>query len=93
MKFYFDPMEWGKYEKAKRERISKILVTDYYSQKAIDARVAFYVIGSDIYGPMGDELIPFINEEEAKTFYKDHYAKKILKFSEITTEQIYKIDE
>ncbi|MEA1955915.1 MAG: nitrous oxide reductase accessory protein NosL [Campylobacterota bacterium] len=93
MKFYFDPMEWGKYEKAKRDSISKMLVTDYYSQKAIDARDAFYVIGSDIYGPMGDELIPFINEEDAKTFHKDHYAKKILKFSEITAQEVYKLDE
>ena len=63
MKFYFDPMEWGKYEMAKKESISKILVTDYYSQKAIDAKVSYFVIGSDVYGPMGNELIPFIIEK------------------------------
>jgi len=83
MKFYFHD----------NKNITKILVSDYYSQKAIDAKKAYFVIGSDIYGPMGDELIPFKNESDAKTFYMDHQGKKILKFQEITQEEIYKLDE
>ncbi len=82
-KYYF------KYKNIK----DKIIVTDYYSQKAIDARTAFYVIGSDIYGPMGDELIPFQNENDAKTFYMDHRAKKIIKFKDVKKEEVYKLDE
>lgn len=93
MKFYFNPMAWGNYETSKKENITKILVTDYYSQKAIDAVKAFYVIRSDIYGPMGHEFIPFSSLEEAQTFKKDHYGTKILKFEEITEEQTYKLDE
>ena len=77
----------------KTQNNAKILVTDYYSQKAIDAKVAYYVIGSDVYGPMGDELIPFLNEEDAKTFSIDHRAKKILNFKNITKEEVYKLDE
>jgi len=73
--------------------ISKILVTDYYSQKAIDARKAFFVIGSDAYGPMGEELIPFLNEDDAKTFYMDHKGLKILKFKDIKEKEVYKLDE
>ncbi|MFA6190997.1 MAG: nitrous oxide reductase accessory protein NosL [Sulfurimonas sp.] len=73
--------------------VEKILVTDYYSQKAIDAKTAYFVLGADIYGPMGSELIPFEHENDAKSFYMDHQGKKILKFEEITTQDIEKIDE
>lgn len=92
MKFYFQPRKWGKYSDAKRKNITKILVTDYYTQKGIDGREAFYVIGSDVYGPMGNELIPFKNKDDAKTFKKDHYAKSIINFKDITEEDVYKLD-
>jgi len=93
MKFYFDPMRWGKYENSKKESISKILVTDYYAQKAIDATKAYYVIGSDVLGPMGNELIPFEQESDAKTFLDDHNGKTIVKFDKITEKEVYKLDE
>jgi nitrous oxide reductase accessory protein NosL len=93
MKFYFDPMEWGNYKDFKKKNITKMLVTDYYSQKAIDARDAYFVIGSDIYGPMGNELIPFESEADAKSFYMDHRGTKVLKFDEIVQKEVYKLDE
>ena len=93
MKFYFEPTRWGKYENLTSEKISKLLVTDYYSQKAIDGREAFYVLGSDIYGPMGNELIPFASKKDAKTFLMDHKGAKILQFNEIRAEDVYKLDE
>jgi len=83
MKYYFKNIDG----------IQKILVNDYYSQKAIDARKAYYVIGSDIYGPMGNELIAFKKESDAKTFYLDHRGIKIIYFDDITAEDIYKLDE
>lgn len=92
MKFYFNPMKWGDYKTSLRDNISKILVTDYYSQKAIDGTKAFYVIRSDIYGPMGHELIPFLNEDDAKNFMSDHKGKMIIKFEDIIEEEVYKLD-
>jgi len=83
MKYYF----------LNKDGISKILVTDYYSQKAIEARDSFFVVGSDVYGPMGDELIPFAKLEDAKTFSLDHKGKKILEFGEIDEIVIQKLDE
>lgn len=83
MKYYF----------VHKDLIDKILVTDYYSQKAIDGRKAYYVIGSDVYGPMGDELIPFKNEKEAITFNFDHKANKVIRFDKITQDIIGKLDE
>ncbi|MDD5401388.1 MAG: nitrous oxide reductase accessory protein NosL [Sulfurimonas sp.] len=82
-----------KYYFEHKEGISKILVSDYYSQKAIDAAKAYFVIGSDIYGPMGHELIPFKNESEAKTFSLDHKGVKVLKFEEIKQKEVQKLDE
>lgn len=92
IKFYFDPMKWGDYPIAKRENITKILVTDYYSQEAIDGTKAYYVIRSDVYGPMGHEFIPFASKQDAKTFMKDHFGKKILKFKDITENKAYELD-
>lgn len=66
-----------------REDISKILVTDYYSQQAIDGKKAYYVVGSSIYGPMGHELIPFDKIDDAKNFKEDHKGEVILKFDEV----------
>jgi len=93
MKFYFDAMAWGSYENSKKEYISNILVTDYYSQKAIDGTKAFYVIGSDVLGPMGNELIPFAQEADAKTFFHDHNGKTIVTFDKITKEEVYTLDK
>ena len=55
MKFYIFDVDFP-YD---RKKISSIEVTDFYTIKAIDAYKAFYVVGSDVYGPMGNELIPF----------------------------------
>lgn len=82
-----------KYYLAHKDGITKILVMDYYSQKAMNAKKAYFVVGSDIYGPMGAELIPFSSQSEAKTFSMDHKGVKILRFDEITNEEIVKLDE
>ncbi len=92
MKFYFDPMAWGKYDKIDINKI-KIIVTDYYTQDPIDGFKAYYVLHSDIYGPMGNELIPFESLEDAKDFKIDHNGKSIIKFDKITKQAVYELDE
>ena len=93
MKFYFHPNKWGDYGVHDTQEMIKLTVTDYYSQKSIDAIKAFYVIGSDIYGPMGNELIPFEYEDEAKTFSMDHKGRKVVKFEDITPNEIYELNK
>ncbi len=68
--------------------IASIYVTDYYSMEPIDGRTAWYVIGSDVFGPMGRELMPFQHEADAKAFMKDHSGKKLLRFDEVTPDII-----
>lgn len=75
MKFYFEPQTWGNYP-FKTDEIKKILVTDYYTQEAIDGFKAYYVIRSDVYGPMGHELIPFESLEDATIFKKESRCKR-----------------
>ena len=87
MKFYFNPNKF-EHNHTKND-IAKMLVTDYYSLNAIDAKGAYFVIGSNIYGPMGEELIPFKSEKEANDFSKSHFGKKVLKFDEITEDILY----
>lgn len=61
-------------------------VTEYYSLKVIDARKAFYVAGSDVYGPMGKELIPFGVRTDAEEFLRDHGGRNILTFDQVTAD-------
>ena len=80
-------LDMKQYAPARRPAdIDRIFVTDYYSVRQIDGRAAFYVIGSDIYGPMGKELIPFEKEADAGEFLKDHKGSKVLRHREITPE-------
>jgi copper chaperone NosL len=91
MKYYFD---LPKYNPAKTTTdIAHILVTDYYNMKLVDGFQAFYVIGSDVYGPMGKELMPFQDEAAAKEFKVDHKGTSILSFKDITPELIKTLDQ
>ncbi len=93
MKFYFNPDDYGKYDIDKfRKSITKILVTDYYTQKGIDGTKAYYVFWSNVLGPMGNELIPFKTLKEAKNFKKDHFGKFIKKFSELNDDLVWSLD-
>ena len=83
--FYFDPQQ---YSSVRHEDIKEIWVKDYYSLGWQDGRGALYVIGSDVYGPMGKEFIPFSSQEAADNFLQDHHGKKILTFDEITDELV-----
>ena len=75
-----------------RNQIRQMLVSDYYTLEAIEAKKAFYVLNSDIFGPMGHELIPFKSEKKAKTFLTEHNGKSLMKFDDITDEILMHLD-
>ncbi len=75
-----------------RTKIKSMDVTDYYTLEAIPAREAYYVLGSKQYGPMGNELIPFKTEKEAKDFIVDHGGDRIVRFKEITPKMVMALD-
>ena len=82
-----------KYNPSKRiEDIDSVYVKDYYNLTFIDGSKAYYVVGSDVFGPMGKEFIPLEKEADAKEFLKDHKGKSILRFKEISLEVIKNLD-
>jgi copper chaperone NosL len=77
--------DMNRYEPSRKKGdIESIYVTDYYDVRPIDANKAFFVTGSDIYGPMGAEFVPFNKESDAMVFKKDHNGKQLLKFNDVT---------
>lgn len=90
-RFYFNPEKFD--TTGKKRDIKLILVRDYYTLKFIRYDTAFYVVGSDVLGPMGHELIPFDSEKKAKIFLTDHNGLKILRFNQINPELLDKLDK
>jgi nitrous oxide reductase accessory protein NosL len=89
-KYLFDVSRYVKGHRV--QDIVRIGVTEYYAVKRIDARIAWYVIGSDVLGPMGRELIPLASRADAEEFLHDHQGKRILRFEEVTRAVIDRLD-
>jgi copper chaperone NosL len=89
-KYLQDLPKWAPGHELKN--IVSIGVTEYYSLSLIDARKAYYVIGSDVLGPMGHELIPLETMEDAKEFLADHKGSQILQFNQVDTQLPVKLD-
>ncbi|MFH1026927.1 MAG: nitrous oxide reductase accessory protein NosL, partial [Pseudomonadota bacterium] len=84
--YYLEPT---RYARGRRQAdIASMTVKEYYSLGMIDPRGAFFVLGSDVYGPMGSELIPFKTQKDAMAFKIDHKGKRIIRFNEITSQLI-----
>ncbi len=88
MKFYIFDVDFP-YD---RSKINSMEVTDFYTLQAIDAKKAFYVVGSDVFGPMGNELIPFKSKDAAQNFRKDHSGERIILFDDITPKLVMGLD-
>jgi len=82
LKFYFN----------NEEGIVDVFVQDYYTLETLDARKAYYVTGSDVLGPMGNELIAFKDKKSAKTFLLEHKGKHLYHFNELTEDIVRALD-
>jgi copper chaperone NosL len=89
-KYYLNIKKYNPSKKA--SDIDSVYVTDYYSLAPVDGMTAYYVIGSDVYGPMGRELIPFGKETEAKEFLKDHKGQAIVRFKQVKASMLKEMD-
>ncbi len=78
-------------EKQHPQKIDSIMVKDYYSLEYIDGNKAYYVIGSDVLGPMGNELISFQSLKDAEEFKKDHKGEKIIGFADVDMKLVMKL--
>jgi hypothetical protein len=66
---------------------TKLRVHEYYEYSSHpqmrDANDVLFVLGSDVDGPMGPDLVP-VDPPKAKKFMADHAAKRALPLAEIT---------
>ncbi len=65
--------------------IAGIFVTSYSTRAVIDARDAFFVVGSDVLGPGGEELVAHGSVGEAREFSRDHGGTRVIGFEELST--------
>ena len=89
-KYLLDLEKWAPGHQA--GDIQAIGVTEYYGLTRIDARKAFYVVGSDVLGPMGHELIPLETREDAEEFMRDHKGVAIVRFADVTQKKLKNLD-
>ncbi len=90
-RFYFNPEKFD--PDVKPASFNRLLVRDYYTLRFISHTEAYYVIGSNIHGPMGHELIPFASRASARIFMSDHKGLKIYRFQDITPELLELLDK
>jgi copper chaperone NosL len=90
-KYLTDIKRWG--SGRSESDIETVGVTAYYDTTLIDARTAVYVIGSDVLGPMGHELVPHDTRADAEEFLRDHKGARIVTPSEITPALLAGLDE
>ncbi len=90
-KYLLDMPRWAPGHRA--EDIRAIGVTEYYGLTLLDARQAWYVIGSDVLGPMGHELVPLESEQDADEFLRDHGGRRVLRFGDVENALLRDLDE
>jgi copper chaperone NosL len=83
---YFDLPKYKKTMTA--SDVANLYVTEYYTTRQVQAREAYFVLGSDVLGPMGHELVPVRGKKEAEAFARDHKGGKILMFDQVTASVI-----
>jgi nitrous oxide reductase accessory protein NosL len=76
-----------------REQIARMGVTNYYDGTRIEAESAVYVLGSDVLGPMGHELVPHADEADAAEFLTDHKGRRTLHFVDVTPAILEALDQ
>lgn len=94
-RFFDGPKDLFRYLEKEGEtatRGAEIWVTDYYTTKPLKARDVFYVSGSDVFGPMGAELIPLASTDLAESFRTDHGGGEVLAFDEVDADVLRSLD-
>lgn len=81
--FYFNPKKWEEANTKDSSELKEIVVTCFKTHKAINAKGAFYVYGSNKVSPAGDDLPAFENYDDAEAFAKSNNGKRVLSFKEM----------
>jgi len=62
------------------KEVREVWVTEYYSARPVLADEVYFIAGSDVLGPMGQELVPVRGTKPAETFMRDHGGGRLFRF-------------
>ena len=71
-------------------------VIEYYNQERSPASELLFVAGSDLLGPMGEDLIPVRGQEQADGLRIDHHGSAAHPYAEVTeavVDELFQVDE
>jgi nitrous oxide reductase accessory protein NosL len=83
--FYYQPGKWYDIGVRSERDFYEIVVTDYSTAKPIDAEKAFYVYGSSMTSPSGDDLPAFATKSSAEKFAKKFNGKRVMSFKSVSS--------
>ena len=63
---------------------STLRVQDYYERRWKNADALRFVVGGDVLGPMGPDLVP-VDPSQVTKFIQDHGADRALRVEEVTS--------
>jgi nitrous oxide reductase accessory protein NosL len=72
-----------------KSQAARLRVQEYYERRWRDADELRFVIGGDVVGPMGPDLVP-VDPARATKFIQDHSADRALRLDEITMDVLSK---
>ncbi len=84
MNFFYHPEKYPGYGVGPEgKEISKLYVQDYLDGEMIPAEKAWYVFGSRLVGPHGDDLIPLASKTRADLFVQRYGGTKVMDYKEL----------
>jgi len=84
MEFYHQPGKWFDIGVKSESDFKDILVTDFKTGLPIKAKGAFFIYGTSVTSPAGDDLVTFNSYADAEEFSKKYNGKRILNFREVS---------
>jgi len=82
--FYFNSEKWLDIDAESKSDFKNIIVTDYETLKPVNAKDTFFIYGSRVISPGGDDLVAIKDKQKAKLFAEKYNGKRILKFNEVS---------
>ena len=73
---------------AEKGALKNAVATDFLTGDHIDAEDAFWIVGSDVVGPMGPMPVPLKNQASVEAFKKRHGGTQVFQLKEMTLEKL-----
>lgn len=68
--------------------IKNIFVTEHGTKKFMDAKQAFFVVGSEVQEGMGAEVVAFSKKEDAEKFNSEKKGKRVAAYAAVTLDDV-----